>query len=274
MPELPEVENVKRDLAIALKHNPKINQILFNTVRLRTKLDAKINSIVCGMKIWSLIRRAKYILFEVDNGFLLSHLGMSGSWRVQGSNGDKLKHDHILIKLSDGNMLVYHDPRRFGVFEWLPNKVSMSSKWLIHLGPEPFDASEFNTEYLHKKLSVKKNAIKSALLDQKLVAGLGNIYVNEALFLSNISPLRKSFRVTKFESEILVKNIRLVLQKAIDSGGSTIRDYRRGNGNTGNFQNQFKVYGRHGLLCLSCKSKIKSKVIAGRSSFWCPKCQK
>ncbi len=272
MPELPEVENVKQDLHATLVGQGPISAVKLLSPKLRVPLSAKIPRQVSGKTVINISRRAKYILLEFDHGYLLSHLGMSGSWRRQ-KNGQRLKHDHVILELKSGEEIVYHDPRRFGILEWVDRAKLSKNKWLKDLGPEPFDEEIFTADYLWQKLKVKNSPIKTALMDQKLVVGLGNIYVNESLFLAGISPRKKSNRLSQNQCHRLHTEITKILKFAIESGGTTINDYRRTNGEQGGFQKELFVYDRAGKPCKKCENVVRSTVQAGRSSYWCPGCQ-
>lgn len=273
MPELPEVESVRSDLETILVGKEQISAIKLLSPRLRTSLNAKSISNVIGKPIWAIRRRAKYLLMDFHDGVLLSHLGMTGSWRTKNPNEERLKHDHVEMNLSSGKQLVYHDPRRFGILEWVRHSHLEKNRWLKNLGPEPL-GDEFSVSYLFAAIKKKKSPIKTALMNQKLVVGLGNIYVNESLFLAGISPKKTALRISFLHCEKLHKKITQILKFAIERGGTTISDYRRADGNLGSFQNELFVYDRAKLPCKRCETPIKSTTQAGRSTFWCPQCQK
>lgn len=273
MPELPEVENVRADLDIAVVGKGAISTVILLSPTLRVPLRPEDFEKVKGKLVKALHRRAKYLLFEFEEGFLLSHLGMSGSWRLNNSK-ERAKHDHVVLQFDSGIEIVYHDPRRFGILEWIDRENLNQNRWLRNLGPEPLDTKTFTAEYLLSELKRKKAPIKTALMNQKLVVGLGNIYVSESLFFAGISPRRKSSRLTFQEVKKLHAEIMRILKKAIKRGGTTIRDYRRGDGNSGGFQNELMVYDRSGKPCKRCEKNVKSIVQAGRSTYWCPGCQK
>jgi formamidopyrimidine-DNA glycosylase len=276
MPELPEVENVRRSLQAAGVEGSKVERVELLRANLRTPFDQRLIAKTHGQRIERVWRRAKFLLFELSKDAWISHLGMTGSWRVEpkrtGVGFAALKHDHIRVHLSSGMVLVYHDPRRFGVFEAHPGKDLVHSKWLRGLGQEPLES--WDGESLHASLRHRESVIKSAIMDQKVVVGVGNIYASEALFMAGIRPTRKANRVSREECGRLAQAIRKVLDKAIASGGSTIRDYRQADGQKGEFQEQLLVYGRAGLSCRQCAQPVKQKVIGGRSSFWCATCQR
>ncbi len=289
MPELPEVEVVRRQLSAVLKDKPIIEAFCFYRKDLRDIMPQKELQKLVGAQIISVQRRAKYLLIETSKGGILSHLGMTGQWRVLNAK-DSLAfenaksvvrgtHDHLRVILSTGESLVYRDPRRFGIFEtYNPSLPEKQNARLAHLGPEPLFEDLFDDVYLQQKLKVRAGPIKSVIMDQKLVVGVGNIYASEALFHAGIHPLlpaQKLAAKNRQESlQALVLSIRKVLSEAIEKGGSTIADFKSMSGDAGGFQNFHFVYGREGELCLKCKTKIKVCVVAGRSTFWCSSCQK
>jgi formamidopyrimidine-DNA glycosylase len=276
MPELPEVENVKLSLRSLGAVGQTFSRVELLRKDLRTPLKKELANKLPGQRILSLERRAKYLLFETQDYSLLSHLGMTGSWRsYQGEiHRDEIqKHDHVIWHFDSGLKLVYNDPRRFGIMELIDKKKQQSWRWLKHLGVEPL-SEEFNGDFLYQRTRKRKAPIKGFLMDQRHVVGVGNIYASEALFAAKIKPLRAAGRLTKDESADIVKSIREVLRQAIAAGGSTISDYRNPYGESGAFQNYFSVYDRSKAPCPACGEAIRSKVIAGRNTFWCPKCQR
>lgn len=271
MPELPEVEIVRQGLESLLTDNTKILKIECLRANLREEFPLKDFKKLCGAKIIKIERRAKYLIFVTDKGSLLSHLGMTGTWRIV-LKDQELKHDHVYIHLNDGRRLAYRDPRRFGYLGFIP--LNKSHVKFASLGPEPL-SEDFNEIQLLKALINKKAAIKSLIMDQRIVVGVGNIYASEALFAAKINPFQSGQDLEKKAAIKLVKEIKKVLKKSIDKGGSTISDFASAKGDKGYFQNSFKVYGRQGELCMLCsKNLIKKALILGRSSFWCPGCQK
>ncbi len=272
MPELPEVEVVRRELSELTKEKPRIEKIEFLRRDLRDPMPIKKLQSLQGARILAVKRRAKYLLIETEKGGILSHLGMTGTWRLA-VKGDELLHDHIYLYLSNQMRLAFRDPRRFGIFETYDMQNLKSSPRLKVLGPEPLDA-EFSADYLWTKLRGKKAPIKTTLMDQKVVVGVGNIYASEVLFQSHIRPSRRADRVTKDEVQVLVQNIKKVLELAIEGGGSSISDFAGTQGESGSYQDSHQVYGRDSEPCVVCKTRLKLTVMAGRSTFWCPKCQK
>jgi formamidopyrimidine-DNA glycosylase len=255
---------------------------------------------VSGQRVTSLSRRAKYLLIHLEGGeVLLSHLGMSGRFTICPPDGAENvpgvfthqgtkaapdgtgKHDHVVFHMEDGTRIVYSDHRRFGYMDLIAEEKLSSSKHLVNLGPEP-NGNAFSATSLADALRGKKSPVKSALLDQRVVAGLGNIYVCEALFRAGISPKRQASTVAgkgpkpAARAERLAPIIRDVISEAIDAGGSTLRDYAQADGELGYFQHSFQIYGREGEACLTkgCTARVARIVQSGRSSFYCPTCQR
>lgn len=272
MPELPEVEVVRRELAEITRDRPRIEKFEFLRRDIRDPMPIKKLQAMAGAQILSVHRRAKYLLIETSKGGILSHLGMTGTWRLA-VPGDEMVHDHVYIYLSNKMRLAFRDPRRFGIFETYDLENPRKSPRLKTLGPEPLD-SEFTADYLWTQLRKRKAPIKTALMDQKLVVGVGNIYASEVLFKSAIKPLKRADRLTREEVQVLTGHIKEVLLKAIEGGGSSISDFAGTRGESGSYQDSHQVYGRAGEKCVVCSTIIKQKVMAGRSTFWCPSCQK
>lgn len=274
MPELPEVETVMRGIAPVLD-GAVIKKVEVHRDTLRWPIPADLAAQLEGKRVSALRRRAKYILVDIEDApTLLIHLGMSGRIQVYGpgqTRPERQKHDHILLQTESGGTLIYNDPRRFGAWLLIDDE---SHPLLAPLGPEPL-GNKFDATVLRSGLTGKRTPIKSALLDQHLVAGLGNIYVCEALFRAGIRPTRRADKVKVKEMEPLAAAIRAVLREAIASGGSSLRDHVQVNGELGYFQHNFDVYGRDGEVCKNtgCGQKIKRLVQSGRSSFFCPGCQ-
>lgn len=271
MPELPEVENVCRGLSEIVPQGSTIQSFEFFRKDLRFKLPIKKLQSFKGAQLRSIERRAKYILFKTDRGVLFSHLGMTGQWRELKKSESRGKHDHLLIAFSKNIQIVYSDPRRFGFFDWATDNIESHPRFK-EIGIEPL-SEEFNADFLEKFFAHKDSPVKSALLDQKGVAGLGNIYVCEALFRTGIRPQKKARLVPALKLPLLVKEIKKILEASILAGGSTIKDYRNPVNGQGGYQDQHLVYGREGQLCSICHSPIKNLRLSGRSSFWCPTCQ-
>ena len=243
---------------------------------LRVAFPPRFAERLTGQRVTALSRRAKYILAHLEGGeILLLHLGMSGRVSIGDSEKGSGRHDHVIIETEDGAKIVYTDHRRFGLMTLVAAAEADDHPLLHGLGPEPL-SPEFNTAYLAKVLKGKKTPIKSALLDQRIVAGLGNIYVCEALFRSGISPKRVSAKIDGARVTKLVPAIQRVLKDAIAAGGSTLRDYAQTDGELGYFQTRFQVYDRAGERCVKrgCDGTIKRIVQSGRSTFFCPRCQR
>lgn len=271
MPELPEVETVRAGLEKLLSDQPVVQKVKLMRADIRFPIPRELPKRLQGQKIQSVRRRAKYIIFDADRGAMLSHLGMTGSWRLA-KPGDEDKHDHCYIELSDGRRLAFRDPRRFGILDWIePGKESEHPR-LKDLGVEPL-SDAFNEEFLFEVSRKRRTPVKSFIMDQRIVVGIGNIYASETLFRAGVRPTRQAGRLTRAECAKIVKAAQEVLNEAIAVGGSSIRDYRQANGDEGGFQDHHFVYDREGLPCRVCGCAIKSRVIGGRSTYWCTKCQ-
>jgi formamidopyrimidine-DNA glycosylase len=278
MPELPEVETVKRGLEPVMQ-GFKFERVTLNRLNLRFPFDKNFISRIQGKILTSLIRRGKFLKATLSsNDVLYMHLGMSGRFSIDNdltavynsNNPTNPKHNHVIFEMSNGVVVTYNDPRRFGFMELIaPGEPSRLDK----MGPEPLD-NMFNAPYLFNKLSGKKSAIKSALLDQSIIGGLGNIYVCEAIFKAKISPKRLAGSLTIKETEILVNEIKGVIKKAIEAGGSSLKDFASVDGNLGYFQHSFEVYGQEKKPCVVCETPIERIIQSGRSSFYCKACQK
>ncbi|MDA7423308.1 bifunctional DNA-formamidopyrimidine glycosylase/DNA-(apurinic or apyrimidinic site) lyase [Thalassococcus lentus] len=283
MPELPEVETVRRGLAPVME-GAVIAQAQIYRPDLRWPFPERMSERLTGARVLQLRRRSKYILADLDRGeTLLVHLGMSGRMLVSGDPLGRFvhdhpapeKHDHVVLNMDNGARITFNDPRRFGAMDLLDTATAEAHKLLASIGPEPLGNS-FTESHLVGALDSRNMPIKSALLDQKIVAGLGNIYVCEALFRSGIHPARKAGRISKSRVETLVPIIREVLETAIEAGGSSLRDFRQADGELGYFQHSFDVYGREGEPCkvAECGQTIHRIVQSGRSTFYCPSCQR
>lgn len=269
MPELPEVETTKRGIAPWLL-NQRIEKIVVRQPKLRWPVDEAIQSLT-GQLITSIERRAKYILIGTNNGTAIWHLGMSGSLRLVEDTVEPNKHDHIDWLLSNGKVLRYHDPRRFGALLFVEPDSACSQ--LSHLGPEPL-SDDFNAEYLHQRCRNRTQAIKTFIMDSKVVVGVGNIYANESLFFAGIRPQTPAGKISKARLQRLVDEIKRVLAAAIEQGGTTLRDFVGGDGKPGYFAQQLAVYGRGNLLCKQCQSPLKELRLGQRSTVYCPQCQR
>ncbi len=272
MPELPEVETTRRGL-LKLAKGKRIQSVVVRRGDLRVPLPALFSERLTGKTIREVRRRAKYLLMDLDSGeTVLAHLGMSGSWVVVQAEGYVPRtHDHVLIHLENKSLLVFHDPRRFGLMDILSPGQEATHPLLAHLGPEPL-SEDFSPAYLAAQLQRRKGAIKPTLMDQKLVVGVGNIYASESLYLSGINPNISAAKL-EAKSAAMVAAIRQTLEAAIASGGSTLRDYVGTQNEGGYFQHHFNVYGRANDPCFRCQTPIASSVQAGRTTYWCPQCQ-
>ncbi|MBY0356022.1 MAG: bifunctional DNA-formamidopyrimidine glycosylase/DNA-(apurinic or apyrimidinic site) lyase [Rickettsiales bacterium] len=273
MPELPEVETVCRGLQTALV-SKRISQLELFRPDLRVPFTPNMAQCVQGRTFTSIVRRSKYLLMHMDGpDVILAHLGMSGSFTVRPlSNAAPQKHEHVKFTLNDGHEMIYHDPRRFGLMLLIPAAGLDAHPLLSVLGPEPLEAG-FHAKYLATALSRRSGPIKPALMDASVVVGVGNIYASEALFRCGLHPSTPAKNCI-LQAASLVKNIRSVLQEAIASGGSTLKDYTSVDGMSGYFQHHFSVYGKAGKPCEICGSAIEKIVQGGRSSFFCPSCQR
>ncbi|MBP0483360.1 bifunctional DNA-formamidopyrimidine glycosylase/DNA-(apurinic or apyrimidinic site) lyase [Sagittula salina] len=282
MPELPEVETVRRGLAPAME-GAVIARTQVNRPDLRWPFPDRMAERLTGAGVLQLRRRSKYILCDLDTGeTLLIHLGMSGRMLVSGDPLGQFvhnhpapeKHDHVVLDMGNGARITFNDPRRFGAMDLLPTATADLHPLLAQIGPEPL-GNGFTESHLVAALKPRNTPIKSALLDQKIVAGLGNIYVCEALFRAGISPVRRTRNISAPRIAALVPIIRQVLEEAIEAGGSSLKDFRQADGELGYFQHNFDVYGREGDACRTpdCPSVIRRVVQSGRSSFYCPTCQ-
>lgn len=281
MPELPEVETVMRGLTPVLLTN-KISNVKLHRKNLRIPFPENMSERLSGRLITSLTRRAKYILVHFEGGIVLAiHLGMSGRVSIipKGENYDLQKHDHMVIDLIKGQKIIYNDPRRFGMVFILDEQELEIHKAFNHLGPEPL-GNKFSEAYLKQVLKNKKTPIKQALLDQRVVVGVGNIYACEVLYQLGINPQKNSNMIKGKMLEDMVVVIRDVLNRAIKAGGSTLKDYRHTDGAMGYFQHSFSVYDREGKTCSECDCDVaktggvKRITQAGRSTFYCSKRQK
>lgn len=270
MPELPEVEVTKLGVAPFLEGN-KITKIAVHQPQLRWLVPDDVQ-LACGQVIRSVTRRAKYLFVNTDVGAMVLHLGMSGKMRVVDTGLARKKHDHIEIELQTGKKLVLNDARRFGSCLWqAPDNEPL--KVLRSLGPEPL-TSDFDAEVLFTKSRNKMTPVKSFIMDNAVVVGVGNIYANESLFKSGIDPRRAAGKVSLKRYRVLTDNIKQVLATAIEQGGTTLKDFAQADGNPGYFAQHLLVYGRAGEECEVCSATIRSKVIGQRNTFFCIKCQK
>ncbi len=283
MPELPEVETVRRGLEPVMTGR----RIAFADVRrpdLRWPFPDRMAERLTGRRVERLRRRSKYILADLDSGeTLIIHLGMSGRMLISGlapgafhhKQGAPEKHDHVVLDIEGGARVTFNDARRFGAMDLTPTDQAEQHRLMKGIGPEPLGNS-FDEDYLLSRLKGRNMPVKTALLDQGVVAGLGNIYVCEVLHRAGISPKRRAGKIAALRIRSLVPIIRQVLQEAIEAGGSSLRDHRQTSGELGYFQHSFRVYGREGEPCSTpgCSGLIARTVQSGRSSFYCGQCQR
>jgi formamidopyrimidine-DNA glycosylase len=287
MPELPEVETVRRGLAPVLD-GARLARVEMRRPDLRFPLPEGFVQRLTGARIGTMSRRAKYLLAPLDRGdILVMHLGMTGRFEIEGGGkarrpGDFVyaepadpKHAHIVFATDAGATVTFFDPRRFGYMDLIPAETFDSHPWFAALGPEPL-GEDFTAAYLKSALAGRKQSIKATLLDQRIVAGLGNIYVCEVLHRIGLSPTKPAGALKPKMLQALVEAVRVVLGEAIEAGGSTLRDYASADGALGYFQHSFKVYGREGEACSTpgCGGTIARIVQGGRSTFYCPVCQR
>lgn len=270
MPELPEVETTLRGITPHI-HNKKITGLVIRQSQLRWPVSPELTENILQKKIRSATRRGKYLLLGIGDGHILIHLGMSGSLRIVPKDEPPLFHDHVDLQFGKIS-LRYSDPRRFGCWLWIEGKTE-EHKLLKKLGPEPL-TENFNPEYLWQKSRGRTKTLKEFIMDNHIVVGVGNIYANESLFMTGIKPVRKAATLTKKEAELWVEKIRFVLQRSIDQGGTTLRDFVGGDGKPGYFQQQLLVYGRAGEECRQCRKILKEIRQGGRSTVYCSYCQR
>ena len=271
MPELPEVETTVRGLAPVLE-GKRIATIEARRPDLRRPFPPDLRQRMTGAHVTRLGRRAKYGLIETDRGdTLVFHLGMSGSWRLDPV--ELGRHDHLLIETEEGRRLSLHDPRRFGSVDLIRTDALDLAEPFLRMGPEPLGDS-FDGACLEGALAGRSAPIKALLLDQRIVAGLGNIYVCDALNLAQIAPGRAGGRIARGRLDRLAESVKAVLRAAIDDGGSSLRDFVQPNGELGYFSSKWRVYGREGKPCPRCGAAIRRRTDSGRSTFYCPKCQR
>jgi formamidopyrimidine-DNA glycosylase len=275
MPELPEVETIRRGLALKMTGRQIVRAEL-RRPDLRRPFPPLLDRRLTGARVGQLGRRGKYLLIELDDdGTLLLHLGMSGRIVASGNNAEDAKHDHVVLALDDGTVVRFNDPRRFGLMDYMRRGEEMLHPLLAGMGPEPLEPG-FDGKYLAAALAGKLTPIKAALLDQRIVAGLGNIYVCEALYRAGLSPRRLAGTIAAIRAARLADAIRSVLTEAIEAGGSSLRDYVQADGELGYFQHRWAVYGKEGAPCpgCNCAEGVRRIVQSGRSTFFCAKKQR
>ena len=271
MPELPEVETVLRGITPHVC-GKQILEVVFRSPKLRLPLDPSVPQLLAGQTVLKAERRAKYLLLSLNYGSVIIHLGMTGVLRIVDAGETEHKHDHVDVIFTDSTCLRFSDPRKFGIFLY-----SAGSPWqhklFQNLGPEPL-SDQFSGAYLYQKSRGRRVAVKSFIMDQAVVVGVGNIYANEALFHSGILPSRSAGRISLQRYQRLVRAIKDVLVKSIAAGGTTINDFKQSNGKPGYFKQQLDVYGRGEEPCLKCGERLNVKRIGQRSTFYCPSCQR
>tara|TARA_R110000868_G_scaffold380784_1_gene646905 strand:- start:80305 stop:81117 length:813 start_codon:yes stop_codon:yes gene_type:complete len=270
MPELPEVETSTRGIRPHMR-GQTVTDVIVRQRQLRWPIPSNLKRHLVQQTIRDVTRRGKYILLTTDNGTAILHLGMSGSLRILPATTAPLKHDHVDIVLQSGKCLRFNDPRRFGCLLW--SKQPGQHKLLSQLGPEPL-SDEFTTDYLFQQSRKKKQAVKTFIMDSHVVVGVGNIYANEALFMAGIRPRVAAGGLSKPRYEKLVTAIKFVLQRSIDVGGTTLKDFLDSDGKPGYFQQMLNVYGRGDLPCRKCDTKLKEIRLGQRSTVYCPQCQR
>jgi formamidopyrimidine-DNA glycosylase len=269
MPELPEVETTRLAVSSYLV-NQTIKQLVTRHHQLRLPIAPEMQCAV-GQEIVDIVRRGKYLLLHLTRGYLLIHLGMSGHLRIVPTGTKAGPHDHIDLEVTNDLILRYNDPRRFGLWLYLPQK-PYEHALLAHLGVEPL-TDDFDGEYLRQRAHNKKQPMKSFIMNNSVVVGVGNIYASESLFLAGIHPLTEAGKESYAKLKILSSCIKKVLQQAIELGGTTLRDFYGPEGKPGYFANKLNVYGRSNQPCYQCQHIIKALRIAGRNSYYCPQCQ-
>lgn len=274
MPELPEVETIKNTLK-KFVINRKIKEVVVHWPNIIKEPDdvEHFKMILAGQTIHDITRKGKFLLFQLDDYVLVSHLRMEGKYSVHQASEPVKKHTHVLFNFTDGQELRYNDVRKFGTMHVHHKGKELIEKPLNKLGPDPFD-EVFTFDYFYKKLKKTDRVIKSALLDQTIVAGLGNIYVDETLFKANVHPLNKSSKLTKKEIQAIQEQAILTLKEAVKQGGTTIRSYVNGQGEMGMFQQELFVYGQENKACKNCGNPITKMKIGGRGTHVCSACQK
>jgi formamidopyrimidine-DNA glycosylase len=270
MPELPEVETTCNGIAPTVT-NQILEKLVIREPRLRWPIERNLQSKLKQRTVTGVSRRAKYILIHTDKGTLILHLGMSGCLKVVTHDEPLIKHDHFDLVFTSATIR-YNDPRRFGSLHYTEAPLT-EHKLLAHLGPEPL-SHDFNATYLQQRAAKSNCAIKTFLMNQKIVVGVGNIYASEALFSAGINPKRKAKQVSLARYTLLVSSIQRILKQAIEAGGTTLKDFYSSDGQPGYFSQQLNVYDRAGEPCVNCQQIIKKIILGQRSSFYCTSCQK
>ncbi len=270
MPELPEVETTRRGIAPHLEGR-RFDGAVIRQGRLRQPVPVDLGERIAGHGIRSIDRRAKYLLIDCSVGFLIIHLGMSGSLRILPAATPPSPHDHVDLLLGE-RLLRYRDPRRFGMILWYIGDLA-DHPLLRELGPEPLSEA-FSGDHLYRASRGRRIPVKRLIMENRVVVGVGNIYANESLFLAGIHPRRAANRIAAARYQVLARRIQEVLRRAIARGGTTLRDFQNQEGKPGYFQQELRVYGRAGLPCPDCGTTIRQETIAQRSSFLCVRCQR
>lgn len=273
MPELPEVEVTRQSLEQIFSKQAFVAEVKCRRKNLRYDLPINEFKKIKNQKVVSIERRAKYLKLSFANKQeFVFHLGMTGSFRFEKTSLSKFqKHDHVIFQMIDNTQLIYNDPRRFGFFlSWPGSWDKVTSE---NLGYEPFDQN-LNAQVFFDMINKRQTSIKAILMDQKIIVGVGNIYASEVLYRAKIHPDTPGCAISLKSCSKILQQIRAVLQQAIENGGSTIRDFKTASNGKGSYQHSHQVYGREGAACFKCKTVIQTKKTAGRSTFWCPKCQK
>lgn len=270
MPELPEIETACRGITPHILHQ-RVGKVRVNDGRLRWPVTVRLDSILRGHEVQGVSRRGKYILIEFRHGWLIVHLGMSGSLRMVPQGTPCRKHDHVELLFDTGQVLRLHDPRRFGAVLWTATD-PLQHALLRDLGPEPLQRG-FDGRYLFAQSRKRRQAVKSFIMDSHIVVGVGNIYANEALFMAGIRPGCAAGSVSLARYRLLAACIRRVLQRAIRMGGTTLRDFVNSEGNPGYFQQTLNVYDRKGEPCRKCGHPIRRSVMGQRATYYCTQCQ-
>lgn len=271
MPELPEVETSCRGISPHIS-GARVRQLVIRQGQLRWPIPQELPDLLRGKKLQAVERRGKYIVLRFNHGCGLVHLGMSGSVRIVDAQRELGKHDHFDLEFSNGATLRFTDPRRFGSFLWVAGEPE-EHDLIRNMGPEPL-SEDFHWQYLYQRSRKRKQALKTFIMDSKLVVGVGNIYANESLFMSGLKPIRAAGKLTKAEAQCLTENIKTVLAQAIEQGGTTLKDFVGGDGKPGYFAQQLAVYGRGGEPCVNCSKALKEVKLGQRATVYCTQCQK
>ena len=270
MPELPEVETTRRGIQPHI-HNQTVTGVISRVSKLRWPIPKKLNGVLAQQKIISVERRAKYLLLGTTNGHLIIHLGMSGSLRIVDNNSPVEKHDHFDLLFAQTSLRL-RDPRRFGAILWT-HKNPLEHKLLAKLGPEPL-SDQFSAEHLYQLARGRRITVKEFIMNAHIVVGVGNIYATEALFMAGIHPLRAAGNISLQRYQTLVGTIQQVLEKALECGGTTLRDFKNERGNPGYFSIELQAYGRAGLPCLECGTAMTAVKLGQRTTTYCKRCQR